>query len=257
LIRKFFPDKQSAENYADTKRGESDDAAMIPEALKFEAAECAEKLQPHNWSIRRATDYILQHVIPFEKKPCIRDIIPIYLSEQAARGLAKDTMSEMRHRMKVYGERFGERGLHDLKLEDYSQWMQALALAGYEPQGIRHFLKRVHGFIKWAIPRGYCVGNPLAALQRPIVKPRRPVVFRTPRVQKLFEIAPKHSLLAWSVLGTLAAIRPVETFGMCRATSSRGSSGFMSNRGEQQRHSREKAQAMNSRLSATRCMRLI
>jgi hypothetical protein len=29
-------------------------------------------------------------------------------------------------------------------------------------------------------------------------------------VQKLFEIAPKHGLLAWSVLGTLAAIRPCE-----------------------------------------------
>jgi hypothetical protein len=76
--RKFFPDKQSAENFADTKRSESDDAAMIPEALKFEAAECAEKLQPHNWTIRRATDYVVQHVIPFEKKPCIRDLIPTY-----------------------------------------------------------------------------------------------------------------------------------------------------------------------------------
>jgi hypothetical protein len=208
--RKFFPDKQSAENFADTKRRESDDAAMIPEALKFEAAECAEKLQPHNWTIRRATDYVLERVIPFENKPCIRNLIPIYLKEQAARGLAKDTMSEMRHRMKVYGETFGEQHLHELKLEDYSEWMQALASAGYEAQGIRHFLKRVHGFIKWAIPRGYCVGNPLAALQRPIVRSRRPVVFRLPRVQKLLEIAPKHGLLTSSVLGTLAAIRPCE-----------------------------------------------
>jgi hypothetical protein len=208
--RKFFPDKQSAQNYAETKRRESPDAAMIPEALKFEAAECAAKLETHDWTIRRATEYILQKVVPFENKPCIRDLIAMYLKEQAARGLAKDTLSEMRHRMKVYEAKFGVRDLHELKLADYSQWMQDLASEGYEPQGIRHFLKRVHGFIKWAIPRGYCVGNPLAALQRPIVKSRRPVVFRIPRIQKLFEVAPKHGLLAWSVLGTLTGIRPCE-----------------------------------------------
>jgi hypothetical protein len=209
LKRKFFPDKKSAENFADTKRGESNDAAMIPEALKFEAAECA-KLLPPGWTIRRSVEHVLQHVIPFEKKPCIRDVIATYLTEQAARGLAPDTLSEMRHRMKVFEATFGGMRLHDLKLEDYSQWMQELAAQGYEAQGIRHFLKRAHGFIKWAIPRGYCVGNPLDALNRPIVKRGKAVVFRLARAQKLFEIAPKHGLLAWSVLGTLAAIRPCE-----------------------------------------------
>jgi hypothetical protein len=208
--RRFFPDKQSAENFADCKRRESADAMMIPEALKFEAAECADKLRTHNWTIRRATEYILQHIIPFENKPCIRDLISIYLREQAARGLAPDTLSEMRHRMKVYGAKFGVRHVHELKLEDYSEWMQELALDGYEPQGVRHFLKRAHGFIKWAIPRGYCVGNPLAALQRPIVRPRRVGVFRCQRVQTLFEVAQQHGLLSWSVLGTLAGIRPCE-----------------------------------------------
>jgi hypothetical protein len=103
LVRKFFPDKQSAEDYAECRRRESPDAAMIPEALKFEAAECADKLRTHNWTIRRATEYILQHIIPFENKPCICDLIAIYLRNQATRGLAPDTMSEMRHRMKVYG----------------------------------------------------------------------------------------------------------------------------------------------------------
>jgi hypothetical protein len=183
---------------------------MIPEALKFEAAECADKLMTHNWTIRRATEYILQHVIPFEGKPCIRDLIAIYMREQAARGLAPDTLSEMRHRMKVFEAKFGARSLHELKLEDYSQWMQELALDGYEPQGIRHFLKRAHGLVKWAIPRGYCAGNPLSALQRPIVKPRWPAVFRAQRIQRLFEVAPKHGLLTWTVLGTLAGIRPCE-----------------------------------------------
>jgi len=159
LIRKFFPDKQSAENYAECLQRESADAMMIPEALKFEAAECADNLRTHNWTIRRATEYVLQNIIPFENKPCIRDLISIYLKEQGARGLAPDTLSEMRHRMKVYGAKFGARHIHELKLDDYSQWMQELALDGYEPQGIRHFLKRAHGFIKWAIPRGYCVGK--------------------------------------------------------------------------------------------------
>ncbi len=90
-IRKFFPDKQSAENYAECRRRESADAMMIPEALKFEAAECAPKLQTHNWTLRRATEYILQKVVPFEGKPRIRDAVALYLKEQAARGLARSS----------------------------------------------------------------------------------------------------------------------------------------------------------------------
>jgi hypothetical protein len=159
LIRKFFADKQSAEDCAEPRRRESADAAMIPEALKFEAAECDGRLRTHNWTLRRATEYVLQHVIPFEGKPRICDAVAVYMQEQAARGLARDTLSEMRHRMKVFVAKFGDRRLHELRLEDYAQRMKELASEGYEPMGVRHFLTRVSGFITWAIPRGYCVGK--------------------------------------------------------------------------------------------------
>jgi hypothetical protein len=84
LIRKFFPDSQSAEDYAECLGRESVDARSIPEALKFEAAECAEKLRSHNWTIRRATEYVLQNIIPYEGKPLIRNAVVDYMEDQVA-----------------------------------------------------------------------------------------------------------------------------------------------------------------------------
>lgn len=210
LIRKFFPDSQSAEDHAECLGRESVDARSIPEALKFEAAECAEKLRSHNWTIRRATEYVLQNIIPYETKPLIRNAVVDYMEDQVARGLERHTLSEMRHRMRVFVAKFGDKRLHELKVEDYSLWMKSLASEGYEPRGITHFLSRASGFVNWAMAREYCVGNALDVLQWPKVKSTKPAAFRCPKVKALFEIAPRHGLLSWAVLGTLVGVRPCE-----------------------------------------------
>ena len=112
--------------------------------------------------------------------------------------------------MRVFVAKFGDKHLHELKVEDYSHWMKNLASEGYEQRGITHFLSRASGFVNWGVARGYCVGNALDALQWPKVKSTKPGAFRSQKVKTLFEIAPKHGLLSWAVLGTLVAVRPCE-----------------------------------------------
>ena len=92
--RKFFPDEQSAKTEAEVRRRESFDAALIPEALKFEAAECAKILEPQGWTIRRATEYVAKYVIPYAQKPPIAEVVKKYLAETEARKLDKVTLTD-------------------------------------------------------------------------------------------------------------------------------------------------------------------
>ncbi len=193
------------------RRRESFDAALIPEALKFEAAECAKILRPHGWTIRQATEYIAEHVIPFETKPVIAEAVRKYLDEEAARGLATITMAELRHRLLKFSNRFGDQRLHELTLEDFGDWMQELVDDGYEPRGVSHFISKVSSFVgSWAVPRRYCEHNLLVDLRRPTVKWKKPCIFKVDGLKALLEIAPKHGLLQWAVLGCLCGIRPHE-----------------------------------------------
>ncbi|HUJ12078.1 MAG TPA: hypothetical protein VL171_18880 [Verrucomicrobiae bacterium] len=207
--RKFFPDKRSADEFITDLYRESSETRPIPELLKLEARDFEKLLQPHGWTLRRAVEYVLKNAIPFEQKPVIRDAVALYLDEQKSLGLAKETIWDIKYRTAVFAAKFGDRHLHEVTLEDYSKWKQELANQ-YAPRSVGHFLRHASSFIRWSIPYGYCSHNFITALKKPKVKQKRPQVLTCHQVEALFEIAFRHGLLAWAVLGTLVGIRPGE-----------------------------------------------
>ena len=122
--RKFCRDQQAVDEFITEVDCESSESRAIPERLKLEARDCDRILQPHGWTLQRAVDYVVQNVIPFEKKPPVREAVAFYLGEQEARGLAKETLWDLKYRMGVFAAKFGDRHLHELTIDDYSKWMK-------------------------------------------------------------------------------------------------------------------------------------
>lgn len=204
-VRQFFPEKKKARDFAADLEYRYCNVGELTEANA-----CRVLLEPHGWSLRQATDYVLKHAIPHAQPPPVGQVVELFLEKYTERGRAKITFAEKRHRLRKFTAHFGNRYLHELKLKDYDDWKSRLAAVGYAPTGIRHFLTHASEFVGWCVPRGYCASNLLEHVDRPDLEPRRPAIFSVERAERLFAIAPRHDLLAWAVFGTLCGIRPGE-----------------------------------------------
>lgn len=210
-IRRNFIDKEEAEAEKDRIDRSSVEALQIPERILHEAWECHQLLSAKGWTLRRASEYVLKHVICFDSQPTVNVLVQDYLAEQEARDLAGDTIKDLRSRLGDFARRFHNRKVHEITRKEIGDWLSDMkAVNGRGPQSRCHYLSKASQFFIWCIKNKYCEENPVAAIGRPKIVTGEIEFYDVAQCQRILELAPKYGLYHHMVLGLFPGIRPTE-----------------------------------------------
>src|SRR4029450_7122288 len=110
--RRFFKDKAEAQTFmrlAEVQQENYGTAALsMPDALRVEAIECSELLQPYQKTLRDATKFYLDHLkaIPGTRK--VKEIVADLLAARTADGMSVRYLGDLRVRLGRFVATFGE-----------------------------------------------------------------------------------------------------------------------------------------------------
>lgn len=210
-IRRYFGDKQEAIAEQDRISRSSAEALLVPERIIHEAWECHQLLSEKGWTLRRATEYVLTHVIRFDSLFTVSALVEKYLTEQRGRELADDTIKDLRSRLGDFSRRFGDRKAHEVTRDEIGDWLSDMASVNERGAQSRcHYLSKASQFFIWCIKNKYCEENPVAAIGRPKVVTGEIEYFDVAQCRRILELAPKYGLYHYMVLGLFPGIRPKE-----------------------------------------------
>ena len=209
-IRHYFTDENAA--IADKNRIErsSAEAIQIPEKFLHEAWACYNDLQKHGWTLRRATDYLLEKVIKFQEQPTVQDLINEYLAEQKG-CVAGSTLIDLRHRLHKFALHFGTRKAHEITSDEIKKWHShdLIEIQELDPQSRVHCLNKASQFFLWCVRNKKCLENPLASVKRPKVI-RKSIKYYLPSACQIMLNTVPDRFYFYTVLGLICGIRPDE-----------------------------------------------
>ena len=91
-VRKFFTNRAEASAELERINRTSLEALGIPEKVIHEAWDCFKELEPHGWSLTKATDYLRKNVIKFQHAFDIRTLVAKLVDEEKLTGIKTVTV---------------------------------------------------------------------------------------------------------------------------------------------------------------------
>ena len=168
--RRFFQDKNLAQDFADQRNRESVEAFNVDEPLRLEALACHKRLQAVSWTLTMATDYAMRHAIVYNDAPPIEALVQKFLAEKEADvkegSLRRRSFDDLRSRLGAFKERFGDRRLHKITKKDLEERNAELRTDGNQPTTRGHYLKKASQLFNGATP-DYCERNPVQQIRLP------------------------------------------------------------------------------------------
>ena len=182
-------------------------AFVLSGADRVIADRCMKKLSPYGATLEQATDYYVAHVAKFRQAPTIREITDRIIEQAKANGRSATTVLDLRHRLKVFTDKFGDQKPAEITLEDLEQWVNGIALS---PRSRCHYLTKASQLYSYAIKHGWAADNLIAKLSRPDIRQGIPHHLTVEQAAKLLQHAADNNLVAFVALGLFAGIRPDE-----------------------------------------------
>jgi integrase len=217
-IRRYFCDEEKADEEVDRINKSSVELLDVPERIIHEGWQCHKRLEENGWTLTRATEYVLEHVIKFQEQASVRQLVEKYLEEEEASELAQDTIRDLRSRLKKFSRRFGDRKAHEISIEEVREWLIDMTkVEGLGPRSRCHYLSKASQFFRWCVVNKRCAENPVAAVKRPKVISGEIEFYDIAQCRRLLELASKHGLYHYVVLGLFPGIRPTELSRMHRS----------------------------------------
>src|SRR4030095_1700350 len=110
--RRFFKDKAEAQTFmrlAEVQRENYGTAALsISDALRVEAIECSELLQPYAKTLRDATKFYVAHLKAVTGSKKVSEVVAELLAARSADGMSLRYLGDLRVRLGRFVANFGE-----------------------------------------------------------------------------------------------------------------------------------------------------
>jgi len=214
-IRRYFIDEQQALAEKDRIERRSAEALAASDRLIYEAVECDRLLQKHGWTLRQATEWVLQHVVRFDNQPPLKQLVEEYLAEEKASGVAWATLVDLRHRLRKLAATLGNRKAHEVTSDEIRAWHSDMDKhEGLGARSRRHYLAKASQFFLWCVRNKKCAENPVAAVKRPKVIPGEVGFYSVEQCRHILAACAEHGLFHYMVLGLFPGIRPAELLRM-------------------------------------------
>lgn len=212
--RRHFRSASEAEAFAEQvntlKTNQGTAAFSLPDRVRVEAQECAVRLSAVGATLSMATDFYLQYAVPAGGKQSVEEAMNFYLDEKLRNGADENYIKSQRTALRVFWRDFPDRTVNSILRPDVEAW---LASKNWKPLNRRNYIRDVSMFFENAVSRELCPSNPLAKIQRPIVRQKTPEIFSVEKAECLLRTAdahPKLGLLPAVALGLFAGLRICE-----------------------------------------------
>jgi integrase len=212
--RKFFKTKGEADTHADqlriARKNEGDGAFSLPQKLRVEALEAQKQLAEVGATLSEAVRFYVKHAAPRGGKKLIKDAVAELLDVKRKAGKRDSYIDTLGFVLNAFAREFEGNYLHEIGRKEIEEWLDSnfknLATR-------RNRIRDVSILYSFAVKRGYCAANPLDAIERPIVTPKRPEIFKVQEAKALLTAAhdyPALGMLGFVSIGLFAGLRTSE-----------------------------------------------
>jgi len=208
--RRFFKDKAEAQTFmhlAEVQQENYGTAALsISDALRMEAIECSELLQPHVKTLRDATKFYLAHLKAITGSRKVRELVADLLAARTADGLSARYLGDLRIRLGRFAATFGEEMIAGISASRIDEWLRGL---GVSPVTRNTYRLRLAALFNFAKRRGYVTENPVADVERAKERETEIAILSVGELARLLECASSDTLPFWTI-GAFAGLRRAE-----------------------------------------------
>src|SRR6516164_4439026 len=165
--RRFFQDKAEAQTFLQLAQVQQENygtaALSISDALRVEAIECAELLQPYDKTLREAANFYVAHLKTITGSRKVSEVVAALLAARTADGMSKRYLGDLRVRLGRFVQSFGEEMIAGISAPRIDEWLRSL---GVGPVTRNTFRRRLGVLFSFAKRRGYVNENPVADVER-------------------------------------------------------------------------------------------
>jgi integrase len=208
--RRFFKEKAEAETFMQFARVQQENygtaALSISDALRVEAIECAELLQPFGVTLRDAAKFYAAHLKAVTGSRKVKEVVADLLAARAADGMSPRYLGDLRVRLGRFVLSFGEEMIAGISASRIDLWLRGLGVGAVTRNTFRRRLAVLFSFAK---RRGYVTDNPVADVERAKERETEIAILSVNDLGRLFECATSDMLPFWSI-GAFAGLRRAE-----------------------------------------------
>lgn len=153
--RKFFPTKIEAQTYAQQCRAQKANAGTASFGNR--------DLARYGWSIQRAIDFAVAHLLAQEKSIGVSDAMDELIASRKAAGRSDRYCRDLRLRLSRFAANFEQTKIGNITVAAIDEWLTALPVA----PGTRNTFRRdVRTLFSFCVRRGYCQTNEAKKTER-------------------------------------------------------------------------------------------
>lgn len=212
--RLFFTVKTDAETKAEALRvkrfNEGKSGVNIPERLRIEALTCNERLTAAGATITVATDYYLRNAKLKNQGQFCTEATTELLEVKRGSGKRESYVKALKWALGRFNLTFGKQVMNEVSQKAVEDWLssQSFALATR-----RAYIRDIGILFNFGVKRGYCLLNPTAGIERPLLEDDAPEIFTVKQTAALLSAAksnPDLELLPALAIGFYAGLRTSE-----------------------------------------------
>jgi integrase len=208
--RRFFKEKAEAETFMQLAKVQQENygtaALSIPDALRVEAIECRELLQPLGATLRDAAKFYAAHLKAVTGSRKVGEVVGDLLAARADDGMSPRYLGDLRVRLGRFVLSFGEEMIAAITASRIDEWLRGLGVGAVTRNTFRRRLAVLFSFAK---RRGYVAENPIADVERAKERETEIEILSVSQVARLLESASVGMLPFWAI-GAFAGLRRAE-----------------------------------------------
>jgi len=208
--RRFFKDKAEAQTFmrlAEVQQENYGTAALsISDALRVEAIECSELLQPYGKTLRDAAKFYAAHLKAITGSRRVSEVVADLLAARTADGMSARYLGDLRVRLGRFVQSFGEEMIAGISASRIDEWLRGL---GVGPVTRNTYRRRLAVLFSFAKRRGYVTENPVADVERARERETEIAILSVSELTRLLECASSEMLPFWTI-GAFAGLRRAE-----------------------------------------------
>jgi integrase len=208
--RRFFKDKIEAQTFmrlAEVQQENYGTAALsISDALRVEAIECSELLQPYGKTPRDAAKFYAAHLKAVTGSRKVKEVVADLLAARTADGMSPRYLGDLRVRLGRFVLSFGEEMIAGISAARIDEWLRGLGVGAVTRNTFRRRLAVLFNFAK---RRGYVTENPIADVERAKERETEIEILSVNGMARLLECASPEMVPFWAI-GAFAGLRRAE-----------------------------------------------
>src|SRR5262249_31723368 len=198
--RRFFKDKAEAQTFMHLAKVQQENygtaALSITDALRVEAIECTELLQPYGKTLREAAKFYAAHLKAIKGSRKVKEIVADLIAARTADGLSARYLGDLRVRLGRFGQSFGEEMIAGISASQIDEWLRGLGVGAVTRNTFRRRLAVLFSFAK---RRGYVTENPITDVERAKERETEIAILSVGELARLLECASSEMLPFWTI----------------------------------------------------------